>query len=156
MTQTNDLWCVFAQYDVIYEHFLVCFDQSVLFLVIFSSLPSVLAVAFFSYGAIHSLTAKHIFQTHNLYRSQKCIYAFCSVSAFIDVVVTGSMINSNKDVYYTFGISQQLSIVFIHRNAQNCACMLFLIDSPNTVSQSLGVLCGKYAAKFIKLNVITW
>lgn len=105
--------------------------------------------------SIHSLQ-KHIFQTHNLYRSQKCIYAFCSVSAFIDVVVTGSMINSNKDVYYTFGISQQLSIVFIHRNAQNCACMLFLIDSPNTVSQSLGVLCGKFAAKFIKLNVITW
>lgn len=74
MTQTNDLWCVFAQYDVIYEHFLMCFDQSVLFLAIFSSLPSVLAVAFFFVWSNPFTHCKNTFSKHTICTVHKSVH----------------------------------------------------------------------------------
>lgn len=46
-------------------------------------------------------------------------------------------------------MSQQISAPTVY----TLYCMLFLIASPKRVSHN--VLCGKYAAEFIKLNVIT-
>lgn len=108
------IWYLLS-YDVICEHFLMCWDQSILFKVFFLSVYTIANTAavacFFPFGESSRLTAQlSIFQIQFEKFKRKCAFA---VYVSASVVVTESMINNQRCWLHIFGMPQQLSIMLL-------------------------------------------